>query len=226
MTGGGGCLVIPCETKDRSVLALYEQNPTFITRKALNYSVAVLCKHLHMSRVCWSNPLFAFVFRCSRKEACQKWELPQHFSTELKQCVDITVSPANMSVTSPSTQVTTRPLLSVSSRDSDHTAPFLVERILLLLKNGTKHDRASWYAHRVSIKNPNRKRNLLKEFIAVWFTAAACHGTRAISKSGPKNISASLMKHQNKYNYSKVNGVPCFLFPTVHTGTKEESSRL
>ncbi|XP_060788388.1 plexin A3 [Neoarius graeffei] len=46
--------------------------------------------------------------KCSRKEACQKWELPQHFSTELKQCVDITVTPANMSVTSTSTQLSVK----------------------------------------------------------------------------------------------------------------------
>ncbi|GAA6075419.1 plexin A3, partial [Tachysurus ichikawai] len=53
---------------------------------------------------------------CSRKEACQKWELPQHFSTELKQCVDITVTPANMSVTSASTQQT-------SNAHSSHKQP-------------------------------------------------------------------------------------------------------
>lgn len=46
-----------------------------------------------------------FVSRCSRKEACEKWTEPLHFSTELKLCVDITVSPDNMSVTSTSTQV-------------------------------------------------------------------------------------------------------------------------
>lgn len=46
-----------------------------------------------------------FVSRCSRKEACEKWAEPLHFSTELKQCVDITVTPDNMSVTSVSTQV-------------------------------------------------------------------------------------------------------------------------
>ncbi len=45
------------------------------------------------------------VSRCSRKEACEKWTEPLHFSTELKLCVDITVSPDNMSVTSASTQV-------------------------------------------------------------------------------------------------------------------------
>uniref|UniRef100_A0A672Q650 Plexin A3 n=1 Tax=Sinocyclocheilus grahami TaxID=75366 RepID=A0A672Q650_SINGR len=44
--------------------------------------------------------------KCSRKEACEKWAEPLHFSTELKQCVDITVTPDNMSVTSASTQVT------------------------------------------------------------------------------------------------------------------------
>uniref|UniRef100_A0A8B9LPK5 Plexin A3 n=1 Tax=Astyanax mexicanus TaxID=7994 RepID=A0A8B9LPK5_ASTMX len=50
---------------------------------------------------------------CSRKEACQKWEVPQHFNTELKQCVDITVTPRNMSVTAVSTQVANVPNLSV-----------------------------------------------------------------------------------------------------------------
>ncbi|XP_062855302.1 plexin A3 [Trichomycterus rosablanca] len=46
--------------------------------------------------------------KCSRKEACPKWEVPQHFSTELKQCVDITVTPANMSVTTASTQLSVK----------------------------------------------------------------------------------------------------------------------
>uniref|UniRef100_A0A8C1PP35 Plexin-A3 n=1 Tax=Cyprinus carpio TaxID=7962 RepID=A0A8C1PP35_CYPCA len=45
---------------------------------------------------------------CSRKEACEKWTEPLHFSTELKQCVDITVTPDNMSVTSASTQLSVK----------------------------------------------------------------------------------------------------------------------
>uniref|UniRef100_A0A8C6PYI3 Plexin A3 n=1 Tax=Nothobranchius furzeri TaxID=105023 RepID=A0A8C6PYI3_NOTFU len=44
--------------------------------------------------------------KCSRQEACDKWEEPQHFKTHLDQCVDILVSPRNMSVTSPPTQLT------------------------------------------------------------------------------------------------------------------------
>uniref|UniRef100_A0A671QHC6 Plexin A3 n=1 Tax=Sinocyclocheilus anshuiensis TaxID=1608454 RepID=A0A671QHC6_9TELE len=43
--------------------------------------------------------------KCSRKEACEKWAEMLHFSMELKHCVDITVTPDNMSVTSASTQV-------------------------------------------------------------------------------------------------------------------------
>ncbi|XP_016411693.1 plexin A3-like [Sinocyclocheilus rhinocerous] len=46
--------------------------------------------------------------KCSRKEACEKWAEPLHFSTELKQCVDITVTPDNMSVTSASTQLSVK----------------------------------------------------------------------------------------------------------------------
>ncbi|XP_035377715.1 plexin A3 isoform X2 [Electrophorus electricus] len=46
--------------------------------------------------------------KCSRKEACQKWEEPQHFSTELKQCIDITVTPGNVSVTAASTQLSVK----------------------------------------------------------------------------------------------------------------------
>ncbi|XP_073675973.1 plexin A3 [Garra rufa] len=46
--------------------------------------------------------------KCSRKEACEKWAEPLHFSTELKQCVDITVTPDNMSVTSTSTQLSVK----------------------------------------------------------------------------------------------------------------------
>uniref|UniRef100_A0A8C1WBZ7 Plexin A3 n=1 Tax=Cyprinus carpio TaxID=7962 RepID=A0A8C1WBZ7_CYPCA len=49
---------------------------------------------------------------CSRKEACEKWAEPLHFSTELKQCVDITVTPDNMSVTSLSVKVANVPNLS------------------------------------------------------------------------------------------------------------------
>ncbi|MEQ2186395.1 Plexin A3 [Goodea atripinnis] len=40
----------------------------------------------------------------SLKESCDKWEEPQHFNTRLDQCVDISVTPSNMSVTSPATQ--------------------------------------------------------------------------------------------------------------------------
>uniref|UniRef100_A0A671TI96 Plexin-A3 n=1 Tax=Sparus aurata TaxID=8175 RepID=A0A671TI96_SPAAU len=46
--------------------------------------------------------------KCSRQEACDKWEEPQHFNTRLDQCVDISVTPSNMSVTSPATQLTIR----------------------------------------------------------------------------------------------------------------------
>uniref|UniRef100_A0A3B5AQ86 Plexin A3 n=1 Tax=Stegastes partitus TaxID=144197 RepID=A0A3B5AQ86_9TELE len=41
-------------------------------------------------------------------EACDKWEEPQHFNTRLDQCVDISVTPSNMSVTSTATQLTIR----------------------------------------------------------------------------------------------------------------------
>uniref|UniRef100_A0A671QPN7 Plexin A3 n=1 Tax=Sinocyclocheilus anshuiensis TaxID=1608454 RepID=A0A671QPN7_9TELE len=50
--------------------------------------------------------------KCSRKEACEKWAEMLHFSMELKHCVDITVTPDNMSVTSASTQVANVPNLS------------------------------------------------------------------------------------------------------------------
>lgn len=43
--------------------------------------------------------------RCSRHESCDRWSEPQHFNTHLDQCVDISVTPSNMSVTSPATQV-------------------------------------------------------------------------------------------------------------------------
>ncbi|TRY72813.1 hypothetical protein DNTS_009514 [Danionella cerebrum] len=56
---------------------------------------------------------------CSRKEACEKWSEPLHFSTDVRQCVDITVTPDNMSVTSTSTQVTQfyMPLLKQKSQN-------------------------------------------------------------------------------------------------------------
>lgn len=46
--------------------------------------------------------------KCSRRESCEKWEEPQHFNTKLDQCVDISVSPSNMSITSPPAQLTIR----------------------------------------------------------------------------------------------------------------------
>uniref|UniRef100_A0A671QJT2 Plexin A3 n=1 Tax=Sinocyclocheilus anshuiensis TaxID=1608454 RepID=A0A671QJT2_9TELE len=46
--------------------------------------------------------------KCSRKEACEKWAEMLHFSMELKHCVDITVTPDNMSVTSASTQLSVK----------------------------------------------------------------------------------------------------------------------
>uniref|UniRef100_A0AAX7TCX2 Plexin-A3 n=1 Tax=Astatotilapia calliptera TaxID=8154 RepID=A0AAX7TCX2_ASTCA len=50
--------------------------------------------------------------KCSRQEACDKWEEPQHFNTQLDQCVNISVSPSSMSVTSPAMQVQNVPALS------------------------------------------------------------------------------------------------------------------
>lgn len=49
--------------------------------------------------------------RCSRQEACDKWEEPQHFNNRLDQCVTVSVTPSNMSVTSPATQVDTHTLV-------------------------------------------------------------------------------------------------------------------
>ncbi|KAF3861043.1 hypothetical protein F7725_001298 [Dissostichus mawsoni] len=46
--------------------------------------------------------------KCSRQEACDRWEEPQHFNTRFDQCVEITVTPSNMSVTSPATQLAIR----------------------------------------------------------------------------------------------------------------------
>uniref|UniRef100_A0A8C1W7Y9 Plexin A3 n=1 Tax=Cyprinus carpio TaxID=7962 RepID=A0A8C1W7Y9_CYPCA len=51
------------------------------------------------------DPHCGWCYCVDRDEACEKWAEPLHFSTELKQCVDITVTPDNMSVTSASTQV-------------------------------------------------------------------------------------------------------------------------
>ncbi|KAA0714339.1 Plexin A3 [Triplophysa tibetana] len=45
---------------------------------------------------------------CSRKEACEKWAEPLHFSSDLKQCVEITVTPNNMSVNSASMQLSVK----------------------------------------------------------------------------------------------------------------------
>ncbi|KAF3696340.1 Plexin A3 Precursor [Channa argus] len=46
--------------------------------------------------------------KCSRQEACDRWDEPQHFNTRLDQCVDVSVTPSNMSVTSAATQLVIR----------------------------------------------------------------------------------------------------------------------
>uniref|UniRef100_A0A8C9VF54 Plexin A3 n=1 Tax=Scleropages formosus TaxID=113540 RepID=A0A8C9VF54_SCLFO len=51
--------------------------------------------------------------KCSRRDACEKWNEPMHFNVELDQCVNISVTPNNMSVTSPSIQVLNAPSLSM-----------------------------------------------------------------------------------------------------------------
>ncbi|XP_061112852.1 plexin A3 [Conger conger] len=43
--------------------------------------------------------------KCSRQDACEKWAEPQRFNVELDQCVGISVTPNNMSVTSSSIQL-------------------------------------------------------------------------------------------------------------------------
>uniref|UniRef100_A0A8C1W9Z6 Plexin A3 n=1 Tax=Cyprinus carpio TaxID=7962 RepID=A0A8C1W9Z6_CYPCA len=54
------------------------------------------------------DPHCGWCYCVDRDEACEKWAEPLHFSTELKQCVDITVTPDNMSVTSASTQLSVK----------------------------------------------------------------------------------------------------------------------
>ncbi|KAG5838862.1 hypothetical protein ANANG_G00228140 [Anguilla anguilla] len=46
--------------------------------------------------------------KCSRQDACEKWAEPQRFNVELDQCVDISVTPNNMSVTSSSIQLSVK----------------------------------------------------------------------------------------------------------------------
>ncbi|KPP66255.1 hypothetical protein Z043_115268 [Scleropages formosus] len=48
--------------------------------------------------------------KCSRRDACEKWNEPMHFNVELDQCVNISVTPNNMSVTSPSIQLNVKVL--------------------------------------------------------------------------------------------------------------------
>ncbi|KAM6976873.1 plexin A3-like [Aplochiton taeniatus] len=43
--------------------------------------------------------------KCSKQNACDRWEEPQYFNVQLGQCVGITVFPSNMSVTSAATQL-------------------------------------------------------------------------------------------------------------------------
>lgn len=44
---------------------------------------------------CW----VIFVFRCSRKDRCERADEPQRFASRLEQCVRLTVQPNNISVT-------------------------------------------------------------------------------------------------------------------------------
>ncbi|CAB1329668.1 unnamed protein product [Coregonus sp. 'balchen'] len=60
---------------------------------------------------------------CSRQEACEKWAEPQHFNTELDHCVDISVTPNNMSVTSTSTQLSVK-VVNVPSLSAGVTCVF------------------------------------------------------------------------------------------------------
>ncbi|KAJ8371302.1 hypothetical protein SKAU_G00113300 [Synaphobranchus kaupii] len=46
--------------------------------------------------------------KCSRQDACEKWAEPQRFNIELDQCVDISVTPNSMSVTSSSIQLSVK----------------------------------------------------------------------------------------------------------------------
>uniref|UniRef100_A0A674E9T3 Plexin A3 n=1 Tax=Salmo trutta TaxID=8032 RepID=A0A674E9T3_SALTR len=61
--------------------------------------------------------------KCSRQEACEKWAEPQHFNTELDQCVDISVTPNNISVTSTSTQLSVK-VVNVPSLSAGVTCVF------------------------------------------------------------------------------------------------------
>ncbi|CAB1336003.1 unnamed protein product [Coregonus sp. 'balchen'] len=60
---------------------------------------------------------------CSRQEACEKWTESQHFNTELDHCVDISVTPNNMSVTSTSTQLSVK-VVNVPSLSAGVTCVF------------------------------------------------------------------------------------------------------
>ncbi|KAJ8395075.1 hypothetical protein AAFF_G00035310 [Aldrovandia affinis] len=46
--------------------------------------------------------------KCSRRDACEKWAEPQRFNVELDHCVDVSVTPNNMSVTSSSIQLSVK----------------------------------------------------------------------------------------------------------------------
>uniref|UniRef100_A0A8C1PMP0 Plexin A3 n=1 Tax=Cyprinus carpio TaxID=7962 RepID=A0A8C1PMP0_CYPCA len=72
------------------------------------------CSQYSSCKTCLGSgdPHCGWCYCVDRDEACEKWAEPLHFSTELKQCVDITVTPDNMSVTSASTQVANVPNLS------------------------------------------------------------------------------------------------------------------
>ncbi|XP_069040201.1 plexin A3 [Lepisosteus oculatus] len=46
--------------------------------------------------------------KCSRQEACEKWAEPRRFTAELAQCVEISVTPSNVSVTAPAMELSVK----------------------------------------------------------------------------------------------------------------------
>ncbi|XP_058873462.1 plexin A3 isoform X2 [Acipenser ruthenus] len=46
--------------------------------------------------------------KCSRQEECEKWSEPRRFTTELSHCVELSVTPNNISVTTSDVQLTLR----------------------------------------------------------------------------------------------------------------------
>uniref|UniRef100_A0A8C5D0I5 Plexin A3 n=1 Tax=Gadus morhua TaxID=8049 RepID=A0A8C5D0I5_GADMO len=137
--------------------------------------------------------------KCSRQEACKKWEEPQHFNTRLDQCVDITVTPSNISVTSPAALVSNIPALtggvSCVFEDLSETLGEVVSRGEVLCRSPSLRDRV--------VKLSLKSRETGHEFISTQFIYYNC----SVLQSCTACVSSVFSCHWCKYRHICTNNL-------------------